>query len=167
MATHGLPTETTRSYAAEDFPDFFENPDSTVGSADFMGKITALHAEAHRPEETPTPQYLSRHHHNIAMLLDTEDGKGAALDFELLEQVAKHKAVFFRSSWASYDTGVARDASACAFRNATADLRSDHRGMPPMMFDEKPLSFDKVVSRLREFQETINASSPVLQKPDE
>ncbi|ESX08514.1 hypothetical protein X768_22485 [Mesorhizobium sp. LSJC265A00] len=39
--------------------------------------------------------------------------------------------------------------------------------MPPMMFDEKPLSFDEVVSRLRKFQETINASSPVLQKPDE
>lgn len=69
-----------------------------------MGKITALHAEAHRPEETPTPQYLSRYYYDIAMLLDTEDGKGAASDFELLEQVAKHKAVFFRSSWASYDT---------------------------------------------------------------
>ncbi|ESW76127.1 hypothetical protein X773_25975 [Mesorhizobium sp. LSJC285A00] len=35
------------------------------------------------------------------------------------------------------------------------------------MFDEKPLSCDEVVSRHRKFKETTNASSPVLQKPDE
>jgi hypothetical protein len=86
----------------------FENPDCTVtvlsARRTFREKATALHAEAHRPKEAPTPQYFSRHHYDIAMLLDTDDGKAATADFDLLEQVARHKAVFFRSGWASYDT---------------------------------------------------------------
>ncbi|WJI42177.1 MULTISPECIES: hypothetical protein [Mesorhizobium] len=74
-----------------------------------MGKITALHAEAHRPEETPTPQYLSRHYYDIAMLLDTERWEGCGSRCSVGRAAkehseAKHKAVFFRSSWASYDT---------------------------------------------------------------
>jgi hypothetical protein len=104
------PTEekVIRPYAAEDYPDFFENPDRTVtvlsARRAFWEKATAPHAEAHRPKDSRTPQYFSRHYHDIAMLLDTDDGKAAANDFKLLEQVAKHKTVFFRSGWASYDT---------------------------------------------------------------
>lgn len=109
VATHGIPTEDDPFLCGGRFSRFLRESGfhsyRVVGSADFMGKITALHAETHRPEETPTPQYLSRHYYDIAILLDTEDGKGAALDFELLEQVAKHKAVFFRSSWASHVRG--------------------------------------------------------------
>ncbi|WP_456640533.1 nucleotidyl transferase AbiEii/AbiGii toxin family protein [Bradyrhizobium sp. USDA 10063] len=81
------PTEekAIRPYAADDYPDFFEprlHRHRTV-------------CEAHRPKESPTPQYFSRHYYDIAMLLDTAEGKAAATDFELLGQVARHKAVFF------------------------------------------------------------------------
>ncbi|WP_232232547.1 hypothetical protein [Cupriavidus sp. amp6] len=62
-----------------------------------------MHAEAHRPMETPTPQYFSRHYYDFAMLFDTEEGKQAATDFGLLTQVVTHKATFFRSNWARYD----------------------------------------------------------------
>ncbi|MER8798684.1 nucleotidyl transferase AbiEii/AbiGii toxin family protein [Mesorhizobium sp. M0984] len=99
---------TIRPYAADDFPDFFDDPDCTVtvlsARRTFWEKATALHAEAHRPDEIPTPQYFSRHYYDIAMLLETADGKAAATNFDLLEQVARHKAVFFRSGWANYDT---------------------------------------------------------------
>ncbi|MET0743146.1 MAG: nucleotidyl transferase AbiEii/AbiGii toxin family protein [Microvirga sp.] len=81
-----------RPYAADDFPDFFENPDSTVtvlcAHRTFWEKATALHAEAHRPAGSPTPQYFSRHYYDLAMLLDTGEGKAAAADLTLLAQVA-------------------------------------------------------------------------------
>ena len=53
------PTEekVIRPYAAEDYPDFFEDPDCTVtvlsAQRTFWEKATALHAEAHRPAESP------------------------------------------------------------------------------------------------------------------
>ena len=70
----------------------------------FWEKATALHAEAHRPADSPAPQYFSRHYYDLAMLLGSEEGKAAAVDLELLATVANHRATFFRSSWASYDT---------------------------------------------------------------
>src|SRR5207245_530295 len=88
-----------RPYAADDYPDFFEDPDTSVivlsARRTFWEKATALHAEAHRPAGSPTPQYFSRHYYDLAMLLDTDEGKAAATDFDLLAQVAKHKTTFF------------------------------------------------------------------------
>lgn len=61
------PTENKviRPYAAEDFPDFFEDPDCAVtvlaARRTFWEKATVLHAEAHRAADSVTPQYLSRH----------------------------------------------------------------------------------------------------------
>ncbi len=159
------PTEdrVIRPYAADDYPDFFENPDCTVtvlsARRTFWEKATALHAEAHRPKDSPTPQYFSRHYYDIAMLLDSEDGKAGATDFKLLEQVAKHKAVFFRSGWASYDTARPGTLRLMPDDARIKDLRADYRDMAPMMFDEKPLPFDEILDRLQKLQDAINGSS--------
>lgn len=157
------PTErkNIRPYAAEDFPSFFNDPQCavTVLSAQrtFWEKATALHAEAHRPSETATPQYFSRHYYDVAMLLDTEEGEAAASNFDLLATVAKHKAIFFRSSWASYDTAKPGTLRLMPSESRIKDLRSDYRAMAPMMFDEKPLSFDDILAKIKKLQETINS----------
>ena len=36
------------------------------------------------------------------------------------------------------------------------DLRADYRDMAPMMFDERPLTFDEILERIKEVQEAIN-----------
>lgn len=157
------PTEAKviRPYAADDFPDFFEEPDTSVtvlsARRTFWEKATALHAEAHRPAESPTPQYFSRHYYDLAMLLDTDEGHAAATDFDLLAQVAKHKATFFRSGWASYDTARPGTLRLMPDEARIKDLRADYRAMAPMMFDERPLSFDDILAKIAAIQETINA----------
>jgi hypothetical protein len=157
------PTEekVIRPYAAEDYPDFFEDPETTVtvlsAQRTFWEKATALHAEAHRPAESATPQYFSRHYYDLAMLLDTDEGRAAATNFDLLATVVKHKATFFRSAWASYDT--ARPGSLRLMPSAARikDLRADYRAMAPMMFDENPLSFDDILAKVEKLQKTINS----------
>jgi predicted nucleotidyltransferase component of viral defense system len=159
------PTEekAIRPYAADDYPDFFEDPDCTITVLSvrrtFWEKVTALHAEAHRPRESQTPQYFARHYYDIAMLLDTEDGKAAATNFKLLERVAKHKAVFFRSAWANYDTARPGTLQLMPSDERLKDLRADYRDMAPMMFDDKPLSFDEILVRIQTLQDTINLGS--------
>lgn len=149
-----------RPYAAEDFPDFFEDPDTTVtvlsAGRTFWEKATALHAEAHRPADSPAPQYFSRHYYDLAMLLDSEEGKTAALDLELLATVAKHKATFFRSGWANYDTARPGSLRLMPSEKRLQALRADYRAMAPMMFDDTPPSFDAILSAIEKFQETIN-----------
>ncbi len=150
-----------RPYAAEDYPDFFEEPNTgvTVLSArrTFWEKATALHAEAHRPADSPTPQYFSRHYYDLAMLLDTDEGKAAAADFELLAQVAKHKTTFFWSGWASYDTAQPGTLRLLPNEARMRDLRADYRAMAPMMFDESPPPFDDILAKIAALQEIINA----------
>jgi hypothetical protein len=82
------------------------------------------------------------------MLLGTEDGQAAATDFDLLAQVVKHKAVFFRSGWASYDTARPATLRLMPAEARVKDLRADYRDMAPMMFDDKPLPFDKILARI-------------------
>lgn len=157
------PTEerVIRPYAADDYPDFFEHPDTSVSVLSarrtFWEKSTALHAEAHRPADSPTPQYFSRHYYDLAMLLDTAEGQAAASDFDLLAQVAKHKATFFRSGWASYDTAQAGTLRLMPDEARVKDLRGDYRAMAPMMFDETPPSFDDILAKIAVLQETINS----------
>jgi hypothetical protein len=156
------PTEkrVVRPYAAEDYPGFFEHSDTTVVVLSvrrtFWEKATALHAEAHRPTESPTPQYFSRHYYDLAMLLATDDGKAAATDFELLAQVAKHKATFFRSGWASYETARPGTLRLLPDEKRIKDLRADYRAMAPMMFDDNLPSFDEILATVAAFQETTN-----------
>jgi Nucleotidyl transferase AbiEii toxin, Type IV TA system len=149
-----------RPYAAEDYPDFFEDPDTnvTVLSArrTFWEKATALHAEAHRPTDLQTPQYFSRHYYDLAMLLGTEEGKVAATDFDLLGQVAKHKTTFFRSGWASYNTAKPGSLRLIPDEVRIKDLRADYRAMTPMMFDESPPVFDDILAQIRALQDVIN-----------
>lgn len=90
------------------------------------------------------------------MLLDTDEGKAAAPDFKLLATVAKHKATFFRSGWASYDTARPGTLRLMPSEPRIKDLRADYRAMGPMMFDEKPPSFDEILAKIEKLQETIN-----------
>jgi len=149
-----------RPYAADDYPNFFEDPDASVivlsARRTFWEKVTALHAEANRPAESPTPQYFSRHYYDLAMLLDTVEGNTAATDFDLLAQVARHKTTFFRSSWASYDTAKPGSLRLMPDGTRIKDLRADYRAMAPMMFDESPPSFDTLLAKIAALQEAIN-----------
>jgi len=106
--------------------------------------------------DTPTPQYFSRHYYDLAMLLDTEAGQAAAVDFDLLATVARHKATFFRSGWANYDTARPGTLQLMPREARLRDLRADYRAMAPMMFDEKPPSFDDILAKIKQIQDAIN-----------
>ncbi len=52
----------------------------------------------------------SRHWHDLAVLADHEIGGAAVADRKLLEDVVKHKSVFFRMSYAKYEAFQAASA---------------------------------------------------------
>jgi hypothetical protein len=156
------PTEqrVIRPYAAEDYPSFFDDASCTVtvlsARRTFLEKATVLHAEAHRPPTSPTPQYLSRHYYDLAMLLDTEEGKTAAIDFGLLAQVVTHKATFFRSSWAHYDLARPGSLQLIPSEARIKDLHIDYRAMAPVMFDESPALFENILARIQKLERNVN-----------
>jgi hypothetical protein len=87
------------------------------------------------------------------MLLDTDEGKAAITDFETLAQVVKHKATFFRSGWAGYDTAQPGTLQLLPNDARMKDLRADYRAIAPMMFDEIPVPFDEILTKIAAVQE--------------
>jgi hypothetical protein len=156
------PTEVRviRPYAAEDYPGFFNEPGVAVTvlalAPTFWEKATALHAEAHRPAGSATPLNFSRHYYDLAMILETAEGQAAARDFDLLATVANHKATFFRSAWASYDTARPGTLRLLPSDARVEDLRADYRAMRPMMFDDRPPAFNDILEKLERLQEAVN-----------
>ena len=143
------PTEERRiqPFAADEFPAFFQEPSCTVTTLSarrtFWEKVTALHAEHHRPISSPTPLNFSRHYYDVAMLAETDEGQAALADLALLKKVAEHKAVFYRSAWAAYGTAKPGTLKLVPPETRLKDLSADYRAMAPMMFDASPPAFDE------------------------
>jgi hypothetical protein len=66
----------------------------------FCEKVTLLNSVTHSGK---MPRRRSRHYYHVSRLYRHEIGRRAITDFELLNQVVKHKNVFFREAAARYD----------------------------------------------------------------
>lgn len=69
----------------------------------FWEKATLIHVECHRRRLATHPDKLARHWFDIACLASHEIGQGALSDRALLEEVVRHKRIFFNASYANYE----------------------------------------------------------------
>jgi hypothetical protein len=69
----------------------------------FWEKATLMHVECQRNEFRASAERLSRHWYDLAMLAERDHGQAAIEDRALLEDVVKHKKVFYNASYANYD----------------------------------------------------------------
>ena len=152
-------SRTVISYAAEELPAVFSTPDMRVNvlaaERTFWEKVTLLHAEAHRPAESAPGDRLSRHHYDLAMMADSEHGTRALENPDLLRAVAEHKAVFFKSGWASYDSARPGTLKLMPDAARVVALKSDYGKMTPMFF-EAPPPFDEIMKRIESLERAIN-----------
>ncbi len=121
----------------------------------FWEKATILHAEYHRPADKPQPDRYSRHYADFAALWRHDAGHESARRLDLLERVRTHKAKFFASGWAHYDTAVPGSLRLVPPKSRVDELRRDYAAMLPMFLDD-PRSFNEVLAILREAEVAIN-----------
>ncbi|MYF07178.1 MAG: nucleotidyl transferase AbiEii/AbiGii toxin family protein, partial [Rhodospirillaceae bacterium] len=69
----------------------------------FWEKATLIHVECHRGRLAAGPHRLSRHWFDLACLARHDAGRAALADRALLEDVVRHKTVFFNAGYAHYD----------------------------------------------------------------
>lgn len=146
-------------YVAEEFPKGFEAAATQVkvlsAERTFWEKATILHAEFHRPPEKGSPARLSRHYYDIDALI--RSGVADRADPALLQRVARHKQVFFRSGWASYETAERGGLRLAPQGDRVATLRDDFRKMAEMFFAQ-PAEFDAILSALKSWETKFNGS---------
>jgi len=152
-------TKTVTPYVAEQFPQGFRQPTCEVKvlsvERTFWEKATILHAEFHRPESKPAPVRLSRHYCDFYELIRKGVAQRAASQLELLERVAQHKSLFFKSSWAKYGEAAKGTLKILPPEHRITMLQSDYANMREMFFGEPP-EFDKIIAALKEWERDFN-----------
>ena len=122
----------------------------------FWEKATILHAEYHRPHDSPTPDRYARHYFDMVRLLAHADAQQFLADQAQCERVVDWKSRVFARGWARYD--LARHGTFRVVPPAArqAELARDYATMRPM-FMTKPPSFDVLLLKLQNAENAINA----------
>ena len=155
---------TFRSYAAQEFPDYFENPDVSAlvlsPIRTFWEKATILHSVNHRvlagERSEALSRELSRHAYDIAKIARSDIGPRAIGDLDILGEVTRHKSVFFSSRKCRYDLAVPGSFRLYPIAELERGLGADYREMSPMFFGET-LTFQEILVELRRAEDAINS----------
>lgn len=150
---------TVRSFAAEEFPQVFTEPDvplmALLAKRTFWEKATILHAEFFRPPEKPMPARYSRHYYDLAMLAQSPIRAEALAGIELLTQVVAHKQIFYPAAWAHYELARPGSLHLLPAEERSATLEQDYRDMRVMIFASPP-SFGSILETLAGLETEIN-----------
>lgn len=156
-----LPYEqrTISCYAAETFPDLFEQPKCDVkvikAERTFWEKATILHHEANRPEGNEQPPRYSRHYYDLAKMAQSAVKDAALADPSLLASVVAFKQKFYPRGWAKYDLAVPGTLRLVPDGHVLDTVRADYAAMANMIFGEIP-DLDDLLAVLRQLEDEIN-----------
>ena len=151
-----------RSMAAEDFPSAFRSPAGRVkvvsAERTFWEKATILHSWYHAGPDRPLRDRQSRHFYDVFMLFQSPLGQKAVADLELLQNVARHKSVFFASAWARYDQAVPGTLRLVPPEFRLPELERDYSLMrKEMIFGNAP-TLGQIIDALRDIERQVNGA---------
>lgn len=148
------------SYAAEYYPRLFSEPETVVLTVlperTFWEKVTILHREANRPENSKMPLRYSRHYYDLYCMAKTVVKDNALNDMALLQKVVEFKEKFYHCTWAGYEYAKRGTMNLMPPDRSIADLRLDYEHMQNMIFGGKP-DFDEMMNGIAELEKEINA----------
>ncbi len=123
----------------------------------FWEKATLIHVECHRGRLAAGPHRLSRHWFDLACFARHDAGRAALADRALLEDVVRHKTVFFNASYAHYDHCLDGRLRLVPDDDGLAGLRSDYDAMrrAGIVGADAP-GFGTLIERLRALEVEIN-----------
>jgi|LSQX01.1.fsa_nt_gb predicted nucleotidyltransferase component of viral defense system len=146
--------------SAEELPELeFPKGPVTVLSAErtFWEKATLIHVECHRSQRVDNLNRLSRHLYDLAMLSRGEIGKRALTDRLLLEDVIRHKSLFFNASYAHYDECLIGNFRLVPQEPLLSHMKKDYAAMQSAgMFDSEVPSFENLIDELGAMESLIN-----------
>ena len=123
----------------------------------FWEKATLIHVECHRQRLAAGPERLSRHWFDLACLARHDAGRKALADRALLEDVVRHKTVFFSASYANYADCLDGRLRLVPDDAQLAGLGSDYDAMrrAGIVGADAP-EFDVLIERLRALEAEAN-----------
>jgi hypothetical protein len=151
---------TITAYAAEAFPDQFDQAECTVRAIDaertFWEKATILHHEAHRPKDSVIPERYSRHYYDLSLMAANDRLKASAFGtLKLLDDVVQFKKKFYPRGWANYDAAKPGTLKLIPPEHVLDVMHKDYAAMQEMIFGRNP-TFDEIITSLSDLETQIN-----------
>ena len=126
----------------------------------FWEKATLIHVECHRRRFADRPERLSRHWFDLTCLAAHDAGRAALTDRALLEDVVRHKKVFFHAGNANYDQCLDGRLRLVPDDDQLPALQSDYGAMrnARIVGHDAP-GFDALIERIRILETDTNRPS--------
>jgi hypothetical protein len=145
--------------AAEHYQKLFQYPETSVLTVlperTFWEKITILHREANRPDNSAMPPRYSRHYYDLHRMAASWVKKKAFADIDLLNRVVAFKDKFYRSPWAGYEYAQPGTMKLMPPKRSLAGLEEDYEHMQGMIFGNKP-NFKELMDGIKILETEIN-----------
>lgn len=147
------------SYVAEQFPkqDFADEPIHIATASPektFLEKIFLLHEEFQK-DEIRTNR-LSRHFYDIERMMDTPFAKKALSNTELYQTIVQHRQLLFSVSTVDYSLHQPQTISIIPPDKFLKAWEKDYTELSESMIYGEKLSWNKLLSRIRELNNRIN-----------
>lgn len=145
---------------AEQFPALFTQSkcrvNTIVAERTFWEKVTILHHEANRPENSLMPSRYSRHYYDLAIMAQSNVKEMALSDLNLLKNVIEFKQRFYPRTWAKYDQAFSKNIKLMPPKYRIAELKKDYSAMKEMIFS-KYISFEEILETLERLEIEIRS----------
>ena len=152
---------TITSFAAELYPQVFEQPSTTLRTVSpertFWEKVTILHKEAFRTNGKIPPRY-SRHYYDLCCIAQSSVKAAAFQDLDLLQQVVAFKDRFYTAGSAHYELARPGTLRLIPPEDCLSDLKADYEHMKHRIFRTKP-EFEEMLSVIRLLEKEIDSLS--------
>ncbi|MEX0617900.1 MAG: nucleotidyl transferase AbiEii/AbiGii toxin family protein [Pseudohongiellaceae bacterium] len=140
----------------------YPSPEVTVLAPErtFWEKATLMHVACNRNKFEQSAERSSRHWYDLSQMSKSETGVAAIENRGLLEDVVRHKKVFFRTGGANYDACLERGLLLVPGEQGLELLRQDYRAMceAGMMSGDAP-SFDEIVESVKMVEDKVNSQT--------
>jgi len=121
----------------------------------FWEKATNLHKYSNYPDNKTVPERQSRHFFDFYCLLNS-DGMAKALEnIDLLEKVAAHKNIYFKTAWANYLTAKKGSLKLIPKEKVMKAMEADYKAMSEMFAGAVP-SWGEIVKSIEVFEIEFN-----------
>ena len=98
---------------------------------------------------------ISRHYYDCSMILQTEAGRNALADFDLLNAVRKHNLIAFRQAWKRFEEAVPGTLRFVPQSDLLKIVKRDYAAMEGMILGDVP-GFDRIVDILVQAENQVN-----------
>ena len=118
--------------------------------------LHGLHCGYRDEERVPADRHrLSRHYYDAAILTDTEIGKAALANPDLLRAVREHNLRAFRQAWKRFEEAVPGSVRLVPQSRLRAEIERDYEAMQGMILGDVP-DFGWIIEQLQYAESSIN-----------